>query len=80
MMLLIDIWFTISEAYADDTQFYIEFKSKESTTEHTIDIMKRYIQDVRSWMLNNYLMINDTKTEIIFLGSKKIISTQAILV
>ena len=38
----------ISEAYTNDTQFYIKFKPKELTTEHTIDIMERCIQDVRS--------------------------------
>ena len=31
--------------------------------------MERCISDIRAWMTNNYLKLNDTKTEFLVIGS-----------
>ena len=51
-------------SYADDTQLYLSFRPSESTCEaEALDAMEKCIADVRSWMINDKLMLNDDKTE-----------------
>ena len=33
--------------------------------------MERCISDIRAWMTNNYLKLNDTKTEFLVIGSRQ---------
>src|SRR5271163_1466797 len=58
--------------YADDTQLYISFSVKESSTAG--NCMSNCIADIRSWMQANLLMLNDSKTEVILLGTKQQLS------
>ena len=55
--------------YADDTQLYIAFKIKDSmpgiSKEEAIRRVEACAQDIRSWMTNNYLKLNEDKTELI---------------
>ena len=63
--------------YADDTQVYIAFKLK--TPHEFIDTINESISDLRTWMINNKLNINDdifyifyflTSLSVVFLQSK----------
>jgi len=57
--------------YADDTQLYVSFKSKNSTTlEESIKRLERCLIDVETWMCNSLLKLNRDKTEMIFLAPK----------
>ena len=58
--------------YADDTQLYISFSVKESNT--SVIHLSKCIEDIRSWMQSNLLMLNDSKTEVILLGSRQQLS------
>ena len=49
--------------YADDTQFYISFKC--NTPLSYLIKLDNCISDIRVWMINNKLKINDSKTEFI---------------
>ena len=68
--------------YADDTQLYISFAPgpEEATA---LDKIQRCIAAVKAWMAQNYLKLNDDKTEFIVIGSpsnlKKVV-TEHILV
>ena len=46
--------------YADDTQFYLSFKLQESTS--AVSKLESCIQEVKSWMTNNMLKLNESKT------------------
>ena len=55
--------------YADDTQLYISFKC--NTPLASLIKLNYCISDIRVWMINNKLTINDFKTEfIVFLSPK----------
>ena len=56
--------------YADDTQLYLSFKA--SNTDEIAQVvlqMEKCIAEIRAWMLQNKLMINDLKTEFIVIVS-----------
>ena len=53
--------------YADDTQLYISFNSKEPLT--SLTKLNNCISDIRVWMIQNKLKINDSKTEFIIFRS-----------
>ncbi len=57
--------------YADDHQLYISFKPGLDTQYISISAMEACITDVRSWMLINRLMINDSKTEVMLIGTRQ---------
>ena len=55
--------------YADDTQIYCSFDDSSVN-----DVLKRLmscISDIRSWMIQNKLKINDDKTEFLILSSPR---------
>ena len=57
--------------YADDTQLYVPFDPCNSG--ECVEAMKRLeccIEEIRVWMTENYLCLNDGKTEFLILGGK----------
>ena len=54
--------------YADGMQMYIAFDLPNST--QAAAILNRCIEDVRTWMHNNILKLNDSKTEYLIVGTK----------
>ena len=55
--------------YADDTQLYCSFDSNLASD--TLDKIMLCIKDIRSWMIQNKLKINDDKTEFLVLSSPR---------
>ena len=52
--------------YADDTQVYISFEPGVSVSKETaISCLEACIKDIKIWMTNNLLKLNDDKTELI---------------
>ena len=60
------------QMYADDTQLYFSFPT--NTVGPTEDILKRCMQAFKTWMNNNYLKLNDEKTQFTVFNSKSITS------
>ncbi len=58
--------------YADDTQLYISFESKNSN--NYANLISSCVTDIKQWMKLNMLKLNDSKTEVILLGSKQKLS------
>ena len=54
--------------YADDTQLYIFFTADKTTEE--IEKLERCVQDIRSWMKDNLLKLNEDKTEVVLIGTQ----------
>ena len=55
--------------YADDTQLYLSFKT--TSQQNAVNTIKDCISDVRAWMVSNRLMINESKTEFLIIGSRQ---------
>ena len=61
-----------AHAFADDTQFYVSFKPDGDTNESTaVTAMQNCIDDVKNWMLNDKLKLNDDKTEFLLIGTQQ---------
>ena len=54
--------------YADDTQLYTSFNPKDS--EQALERLEACVEDIRRWMSDNFLKLNDSKTEFLILGSQ----------
>ena len=53
-----------SHGYADDTQLYLSFKPRLSTSqEDALRAMEFSIEKIRRWMIQDKLLMNDGKTE-----------------
>ena len=57
--------------YADDTQLYVSCKPENSG--ETLTKMEAMIDEVRQWMANNHLKLNDSKTEFMKLGKASVL-------
>ena len=57
--------------YADDSQIYISFDINNASD--AVSEMENVISQIRSWMATNFLRLSDDKTEIMLLGSSKIL-------
>ena len=58
--------------YADDTQLYFSFKpDSTSSANSALSTIQSCITNVRSWLLTNRLLINDTKTEFLVIGTRQ---------
>ena len=60
-----------AHSYADDTAIYLAFNPiDDSDQDAAIAAMEACLCDIRNWMINDKLMINDSKTEFMFIGTK----------
>ena len=54
--------------YADDSQIYVTFIVDEA--ESTVSKIEEAVATVKKWMAQNFLCMNDGKTEVLLTGSK----------
>ena len=57
--------------YADDSQVYISFSTNDRAEQISVRNMEDCIRDIRFWMLNNDLKLNDDKTEFLIIGTSQ---------
>ena len=70
-----------AHSYVDDTQLHFSSRPLESTCEaEALDAMEKCIANVRSWMINDKLMLNDDKTEFLMIGTSKQLSRVSVRV
>ena len=60
--------------YADDTQIYLSFCPNTPSEDHCISVLETCIEYIRTWMLQNKLMLNDKKTELLVIGTPRQVS------
>ena len=54
--------------YSDDTQMYIKFSASERQVQ--LQKLELCIKDIRTWSVENKLLLNDAKTEVIHISSR----------
>ena len=58
--------------YADDNQLYVSFSpADENGQSDAIAAMERCVRVIRNWMHENQLLMNETKTEFLLIGTKQ---------
>ena len=58
--------------YADNTQLYVSFRPNKSTGQsEAVNSIQQCVKDVRNWMNNDKLLLNDDKTEFLMIGTKQ---------
>ena len=55
--------------YADDTQLYITFKAEQSYV--TVPLLEECLKNIKEWMQVNFLKLNEDKTQLLVIPSKK---------
>ena len=63
-----------AHCYADDTQLYLSFKPNTTSQDQVLQAMENCIEKIRKWIIHDRLLINDSKTELILIGSKQQLS------
>ena len=65
--------------FADDTQLYLSFKPSDTFSEvEAVSAMQKCICDVRAWIREDQLMLNDDKTEFLIIGTRQQLSKVSI--
>ena len=60
-----------AHAYAHDSQIYLSFRPHSSASQDlAVSAIESCVADVRAWLVSHRLMFNDTKTELLIIGSK----------
>ena len=58
--------------YADDTQLHVFFSPNKSTGQfEAVTAIQHCVDDIRNWMTNDKLLLNDDKTEFLMIGTKQ---------
>ena len=58
--------------YVDDPQLYLAFSpAVQGEDETTLNAMRDCIHDLRNWMIEDRLMLNDDKTELMLIATRQ---------
>ena len=69
---VIKVHLSTVHCYADDTQLYVSFSPNISTGQfEAVTAIQHCVDDIRNWMTNDKLLLNDDKTEFLMIGTKK---------
>ena len=69
---IIEKHFPKAQGYADDQQVYLSFRPIPSTNQTAlVAAIENCVAGLRSWMISIMLMVNDSKTEFLIVGSKQ---------
>ena len=69
---IIEYHLTKVHCYADDTQLYLSFRPDDTMSRAAaVAAMESCIRDIRQWMLHDRLMLNDTKSAFLIIGTRQ---------
>ena len=62
------------QLYADDSQLYISFDVKNIVdTSEKLQLIKDCLNEMKKWMLQNFMQLNESKTQFAVLGKKSVL-------
>ena len=62
--------------YADDSQLYISFQpGRPSQLDDVKDKTNRCLAEIKAWMVQNFMKLNESKTELLVLGKPHVLKT-----
>lgn len=62
------------QLYADDSQLYISFHpTRPSELDDVIEKINKCLAEIKSWMIRNFMKLNDSKTELLVIGKPMIL-------
>ena len=63
--ILLSHIYHLSSVFADDSQLYLSFKPElhAKTQYEAVAAVENFVRDLRTWMLQDKLMINDDKID-----------------
>jgi hypothetical protein len=64
--------------FADDSQLYITFRPTQPAANNAVASVGQCVKELHQWMTKNRLKLNDDKTEVLAIGSKKQLAKIAI--
>ena len=56
--------------YADDSQIYVSFKPTQNDADYALNKLESCVSKIGEWMTDNFLKLNDDKSEFIVMGPK----------
>ena len=65
---LIDSYSLVNQSFADDTQLLTSTPANQ--VHSSIQLIQTCVSDIKDWMIQNKLQLNDEKTEVLLLKSK----------
>ena len=60
--------------YANDSQLFVFVRPVQTRVDGAVDRVKLRVRDICIWMRNHFLKVNDSKTEMLVVGSRKQLS------
>ena len=61
-----------SKSNSDDSKLNISFSPRAHSAKADADVsIEHYIQDIRQWMYQDKLLMNDAKTELLLIGTRQ---------
>ncbi len=61
-----------AHAFADDNQLYVSFQPDSMSEQlSAVTVMENCIDDIKTWMLNDKLKLNDGKTDFLIIGTRQ---------
>ncbi len=62
--------FTYAHAFPDDNELYVSFQPDSMSEQlSAVTVMENCIDDIKTWMLNDKLKLNDGKTDFFIIGT-----------
>ena len=69
---VIKVHLPMVHCYADYTQLYVSFTPNKSTGQfEAVTAIQHYVDNIRNWMTNDKILLNDDKTEFLMIGTKQ---------
>ena len=62
------------QLYADDSQLYIAFHPcRPSEMQDVTDRVNRCLEEIKAWMIENFMKLNESKTELLVIGKPSVL-------